>query len=177
MHVEEKKALSNARFLHAQECLESAGLLLENGNYKSAANRSYYAIFHAMRSVLAFDGIDMKHHSGIMSEFRRLYIKTGIFDTRLSAIISVLFNVRQDSDYDDFFVISKAEVQDQIDSAAFFLEAIKQYLNTKQDKSQKSRLVHSGSGFQSVKEPMLSSGESMGFLCKLDKIWEIAWKI
>ena len=79
MHLEEKKALSNARFLHAQECLASARLLVENGNYKSATNRSYYAIFHAMRSVLAFDGIDTKHHSGVISEFRKLYIKTGIF--------------------------------------------------------------------------------------------------
>ena len=84
-----------------------------------------------MRSVLAFDGIDMKHHSGIISEFRRLYIKTGIFETKLSAIISVLFNVRQDSDYDNFFVISKAEVLEQIDSAAFFLEEIKKYLDIK----------------------------------------------
>ena len=131
MHLEEKKALSNARFLHAQECLESAELLLENGNYKSVANRSYYAIFHAMRAVLAFDGIDMKHHSGIISEFRRLYIKTGVFDTKLSAIISVLFNVRQDSDYDDFFVISKVEVLEQIDSAAYFLAEIKKFLDTK----------------------------------------------
>lgn len=131
MHPEEKKGLSNARFLHAQECLESARLLYENGNYKSAANRSYYAIFHAMRAVLAFDGIDMKHHSGIISEFRKLYIKTGVFDTKLSAIISVLFNVRQDSDYDDFFVISKAEVLEQIESAEFFLSEIKKHLDTK----------------------------------------------
>lgn len=131
MHLEEKKALSNARFLHAQECVASARLLLGNGDYKSAANRSYYAIFHAMRAVLAFDGIDMKHHSGIISEFRKLYIKTGIFDTKLSAIISVLFNVRQDSDYDDFFVISKAEVLEQIESAEFFLSEIKKHLDTK----------------------------------------------
>lgn len=131
MHHEEKKSLSNVRFLHAKECLESANLLLENGNYKSAANRSYYAIFHAMRAVLAFDGIDMKHHSGIISEFRKLYIKTGVFDTKMSTIISVLFNVRQDSDYDDFFVISKAEVIEQINSAEYFLEQIEKYLVTK----------------------------------------------
>ena len=76
---------------------------MKQENYKSAANRSYYAVFHAMRAVLAFDEIDMKHHSGIISEFRRRYIKTGIFETRMSEIISVLFDVRTDSDYDDFF--------------------------------------------------------------------------
>ena len=33
-----------------------------------------------MRSVLALDGIDRKHHSGVISEFMRLSIKSGIFD-------------------------------------------------------------------------------------------------
>ena len=131
MRLEEKKGLSNARSIRAKECLEAAKLLLESGDYKSAANRSYYAVFHAMRSVLAFDEIDMKHHSGIMSEFRRLYIKTGILDKSLSPIISELFNIRQDSDYDDFFVISKAEVIEQIENAETFLTAIQQYLDTK----------------------------------------------
>ena len=74
MQYDEVKALSNVRFEHAKEYLTTAHNVLELGDYKSAANRSYYAIFHAMRAVLAFDGIGMRHHSGIISEFRRLYI-------------------------------------------------------------------------------------------------------
>lgn len=131
MLLDEKKGLSNARYLHAQECLAEAKALLSNERYKGAANRSYYAIFHAMRAVLAFDDIDMKHHSGIISEFRRLYIKTGIFEMELSTIISVLFNIHQDSDYDDFFVISKAEVIEQVANAERFLKCIKSYLDEK----------------------------------------------
>ena len=131
MNLEDKQALANARYLHAEECLQAAQLLLSNGNYKSAANRSYYAIFHAMRAVLAFDEIDKSKHSGIIAEFRRLYIKEGVFDTKLSHIISVLFDIRQNSDYDDFFVISKADVIEQIANADLFLTAIKQYLYTK----------------------------------------------
>ena len=128
MQYEEMKALSDVRFAHAEECLSAAKNLLVSENYKSAANRSYYAVFHAMRAVLAFDGIDMKHHSGLISEFRRLYIKTGIFETELSSIISALFDVRTDSDYDDFFVISKEEVAAQISGAEFFLSRICEYL-------------------------------------------------
>lgn len=82
MEHEEKRSLSKVRYDHALECLDAAKSLLESGNYKSAANRSYYAIFHAMRAVLAFDEVDMKHHSGIISEFRKRYIKTGVFETR-----------------------------------------------------------------------------------------------
>lgn len=131
MQYNEQKALSVARFEHAVECFDAAKALFEAKSYKSAANRSYYAIFHAMRSVLAFDDIDMKHHSGIISEFRRLYIKTEIFDSKLSQIISVLFNIRTDSDYDDFFCISKEEALEQIQNAEYFLNEIKHYLNTK----------------------------------------------
>ena len=130
MLLDEMRALSNARYEHALECLDSAKLLLNSENYKSAANRSYYAVFHAMRAVLAFDGIDMKHHSGIMSEFRRLYIKTGILDKSLSPTITALFNIRQESDYDDFFVISKAEVVEQIANAETFVNEVQKYLDT-----------------------------------------------
>lgn len=129
MQDNDKKALSAVRFEHAEECLEAAKNLLQSQNYKSSANRSYYAVFHAMRAVLALNMIDMKHHSGIISEFRKLYIKTGIFDIKLSQIISVLFDIRNDSDYDDFFIVSKEEVVEQIKNAEYFLSEIRKYLN------------------------------------------------
>mgnify|MGYP000728868957 FL=1 len=58
-------------------------------------------------------------------------IKTEIFETRMSEIISVLFDVRTDSDYDDFFVISKADTAAQIENAAYFVDRIELYLNTR----------------------------------------------
>ena len=131
MELEKLRALSNIRLEHADECISAAKSLLESENYKSAANRAYYTVFHAMRAVLAFDKIDMKHHSGIIAEFRRLYIKTGIFDAELSKIISVLSDSRNDSDYDDFFIVSKEEVAEQIKDAELFLEKIKEYVSTK----------------------------------------------
>jgi uncharacterized protein (UPF0332 family) len=127
---EEKRVLSGVRVEHAEECLSAAKVAVESGSYKSAANRSYYAVFHAMRAVLALNGIDMKHHSGIISEFRRLYIKTGVFDIDMSRIINELFDVRTMSDYDDFFVISKAEVEEQVKNAEVFLSAVKTYLGS-----------------------------------------------
>ena len=128
MRDEDKKALSQVRLAHAEECLSAAKNLRENGNYKSAANRAYYTVFHAMRAVLSLNEIDMKRHSGVISEFRRLYIKTGIFQSELSQMISSLFEIRSDSDYDDFFVISKNEVDEQIKNAELFLTSVRTYL-------------------------------------------------
>ena len=131
MRDEDVKILSAVRMEHAQECLVSAEQLLRSGDYKGAANRFYYAVFHAMRAVLAFDGIDMKRHSGIISEFRRLYIKTGIPPDELSVIISEAFDVRTDCDYDDFYVISKEEVTAQAEKAERFLSVIQEYLKSR----------------------------------------------
>ena len=130
MLPEQKIEISKARFDHAKECLQDAKLLLAGESYRSAANRAYYAVFHAMRAVLALDGVDMKHHSGIISEFRKRYIKTSIFDTSLSGIISELSSVREGSDYNDFFVVSKSETIGQMQAAEEFLAEIQSYLGT-----------------------------------------------
>lgn len=103
MSLENRQVISKVRFEKAEECLADAKLLLERESYKSAANRSYYAVFHAMRAVLAYDGYDSKKHSGIIAEFRRLYIKTGIFESGMSDTIRSLFDLRTDSDYNVFF--------------------------------------------------------------------------
>ena len=63
-----------------------------------------------MRAVLAYDGIDMQHHSGIISEFRKRYLKTEILDRELSKTISALFDIRTNCDYDDFFIVSRDEI-------------------------------------------------------------------
>lgn len=130
MSLENKQAISKVRFEKAEECLADAKLLLERESYKSAANRSYYAVFHAMRAVLAYDGYDSKKHSGIIAEFRRLYIKTGIFESSISDTIRSLFDLRTDSDYNDFFVASKADVAAQVKNAEHFVERVKKYLAT-----------------------------------------------
>ena len=102
---------------------------MDNGSYKSLANRSYYAIFHAMRSVLVLDGYDSKKHSGIISEFQRIYIKTEILDKEFSVVIKKLLQARTSSDYDDFFVISKEDTIAQYYDAEKFVAAVEAYLS------------------------------------------------
>lgn len=133
MEFPEKKALSAVRYDHAEECFEAAKNLVLSGQYKSAANRLYYAVFHAMRAVLAFDGIDMKHHSGIISEFRKRYIKTGVFSKSLSNTISIAFDMRTGSDYDDHYIIVKSEVDELLADAETFLKEIMEYIDSRNE--------------------------------------------
>lgn len=131
MLSEEIIALSKTRLAIAQERLDFAEKILELGDYKTVANRSYYAVFSAMRAVLALDGFDSKKHSGIISEFRKNYLKTGILDPSLSGIIDSLVEIRQGSDYDDFYIVSYEEVIEQLSGARLFVSEIKAYLGTR----------------------------------------------
>ncbi len=130
MSLENKKSLSELRLKKAEDALSDAKMLLNLDRYNLVANRSYYAIFYAMRAVLALDGIDRKHHSAVIAEFRRLYIKTGIFDQEMSDTIRDLFDLRTDTDYDDFYVASKEEVSEQVANADAFISRIRDYLSS-----------------------------------------------
>jgi len=124
--------MSNYRFEQAKQCLASAQVLVEVGDYKGAANRSYYCVFHAMRSVLALENIDFKSHSAVIAYFRKEYIKTQKFSVKMSDILGELFTIRNKSDYDDFYIISKDDVASQLESAEFFMNEIQQFLSIAQ---------------------------------------------
>ena len=130
MQYEDKIALSKARLDTAKDCLRDSEILLNSESYKSSANRAYYAVFHAMRAVLVFDEFDSKKHSGIISEFRKRYIKTGILQAEISKIIDIQFSIRTHSDYDDFFVISKSECANQLSEAKKMVSEVEKYLIT-----------------------------------------------
>lgn len=106
---ESRVDLCKYRLEKAYGCLGSAEILKNAEDYTSAVNRSYYAIFHAMRAVMALDGEDRKKHSGVVAYFQEHYIKTNVFEKEYSYIIKNAFLVRQESDYEDFYIISKEE--------------------------------------------------------------------
>lgn len=128
--MDEKRIdLCRYRLEKAEKCLRSASLLAQSGDYCGAANRSYYTIFHSIRGLLALEGVDFSKHSGVMAYFQRNYVKLGIFSKEYSKILTEAFQVRSDSDYDDYYMISKEEVEEQIQNAQFFLNGIMKYVN------------------------------------------------
>ena len=60
---------------------------------------------------------------------KKHYVKTGVFGKEYSKIITEAFQIRSDSDYDDYYIISKEEVEEQIQHATYFLNGIKKYVD------------------------------------------------
>ena len=120
--------LSKYRLQSAEENLVASKTLLNAEQYKSSVNRSYYALFHALRAVTALDGFDSSKHSGIIAFFNRTYVKEGIFDKSLSKYIDVSFRLREKADYQDFVVITKEQAEEQYNKAEQLIRAVKPYL-------------------------------------------------
>jgi uncharacterized protein (UPF0332 family) len=127
--------LAHYRIDKAKTCLQGAETEMAHGLFENAANRLYYCIFSAMRAVLALDQFDSKKHSGVIAAFRKSYIKTGIFPEAFSDTIKSAFEVRNESDYKDFFLISKADVATQVENAKTFLEAVEKYIGERTQKA------------------------------------------
>jgi uncharacterized protein (UPF0332 family) len=121
---EQAQSLSKYRLNKAKNLLTQSELLLTNHQYDGSINRSYYAIFNAVRAVLALVRVDSRSHQGVMSYFDRYFVKTGIFDKQFSKIVHSAFDTRQDNDYEDFYVPSEAEAQEQYDNATRFIGEI-----------------------------------------------------
>ena len=66
MDNENRESLALYRLEKAKETLKSSIILLDEvGDYTSANNRAYYAIFYAIRAVLALEEIDFKRHKDL----------------------------------------------------------------------------------------------------------------
>lgn len=125
------KELSQYRFSRACEDLNDAKLLLDAKSFKSSVNRSYYAIFHALRAVTALDGFDSSKHSGVIAYINRNYVKERIFDKSLSKMLDMAYRLREKADYKDFEIISKNMADEQFQKAEKIIEMIKPYLKEK----------------------------------------------
>ena len=128
-YSEQQKDYARYRLDRALEDLQSAQKLFTDGHFRAANNRAYYAIFHAIRAALALNRVDSSKHSGVIAEFRRLFIKEGLLPVEISQMIGSAFTIRNASDYDDMFIASKSETKEQIENANYVYGQIKKYID------------------------------------------------
>ncbi len=128
----DEKDLSKYRLERAREDLQTAKVNLDNGLYKGAVNRSYYAIFHAIRAVNTMDGFDASKHASVIAHFNQYHIHAGDFDKNTYKIIDSAYRIREKCDYSDFFIVSKEDAQEQYEKAMKFLMSVEKFLNGSQ---------------------------------------------
>jgi uncharacterized protein (UPF0332 family) len=116
-------------WLKAQRALESARLLLKDGDLDGAGNRCYYAMFDAARAALLTQnpGLDSqfaKTHSGLMSVFNQRLVKENKTSRDIGKLLKRAEELRVLADY-TLTELTHQDVAALIESAERFLEAMK----------------------------------------------------
>lgn len=124
-----QKDLVLYRIETAKEDLKSAKLLRDANIYKGANNRAYYAVFHAINAVHGLNGVAYKRHKDAVANFNKAYVKTEIFPREIGRKIAGVEEIRHASDYDDFYIATAEEVDEQIVVAEEFIQMIEEYCN------------------------------------------------
>jgi uncharacterized protein (UPF0332 family) len=102
--------------------------MLANDFYSSTINRSYYAIFYAANALLIAKDLFRKKHSGVLGEFRKQFIKTGIMDNRFSRIFGRAFEDRTESDYDLTSEATEVSARENLAGAIEFVDEVEKWL-------------------------------------------------
>lgn len=114
----------------AKELLDESKEMLERGSYKSANNRVFYAIEKSLKALLATEQIEVATHSGSLKQFNFVFIfkGDGTFTPEDYQKAAKAEQIRNISDYDDFYIASKDETKQQVTSAEYLVEKIDKYI-------------------------------------------------
>ena len=130
MDSETIEGFSKYRLNKAKETLETARMIFNEGkDFTSANNRAYYAIFYAIRAVLAIEEVDFKRHKDVLAYFNKEYVNKEKFPKKIGRKISQAQRVREDSDYDDDYEPSLEKTEQQINTAQELIELVETYIN------------------------------------------------
>jgi uncharacterized protein (UPF0332 family) len=88
----------------AERALDSAWLLLGDGDIEGACNRAYYAMFDAAHAALMLSGAvagpaETRTHSGLIGAFGKHLVKSGRLPADLGRVLNQVERMRLLADY------------------------------------------------------------------------------
>lgn len=89
-----------------------------------AANRYYYACFHAVQALFIAKGVNAHTHAGINTQFSLHFVKTGVVDISYGSFLARMFQLRQKADYNCAYEVSESEVQEIVELTHNFVKTI-----------------------------------------------------
>ncbi|MCS7151005.1 MAG: HEPN domain-containing protein [Endomicrobia bacterium] len=114
----------------AENNIKISEKLLKDGYLDVAISRLYYSMFYIAEALLLSKQLSFSSHKGVIVNFAKEFVKTGIFDEKFHNVLKNAFEDRQDADY-EFVEFTIDEIKDYIKSAKEFLKSAKEYLKIK----------------------------------------------
>lgn len=128
---EERKTLVALELKKARETFEEIEILAAANRWSGAANRLYYAVYHAVNALLINDSHQVNTHNGSHAMFSLHYIKTDKLPVEFGRLYNQLQTMREESDYNCVYEVEPEELQGRIEPARQLIEAIEKLIREK----------------------------------------------
>ena len=124
----ERSIIVSREIEKAERTFDDVLFCARENKWEAAANRLYYALFHAMSALLVSDGHRVKSHRGVLAMFGEHYVRTELFSKKDGALLSDLVIMRDNADYNCFFEADEEKLKPYLDPTRLLIEKIKQYI-------------------------------------------------
>lgn len=125
---EERQVMVEVEIERAEKILSQVETLRANALWDTLANRLYYALYHAVISLLIKNRIQVGTHKGAVVMFSREFVKTGIFSTEEGRVFSSLEQLRESGDYNCLIETTETEIVPYIPKVTALIKKIKTLL-------------------------------------------------
>lgn len=122
----ERSTLVNLYMDRAWATYRDAKLAADACSWGMAANRLYYALFHATTALFVHDGIEVGSHRGVKAKLGQYYILTGKIAVEHSQFLARMETLRDKADYNIMFVAKESDVIPNISLAEAFIKMIEE---------------------------------------------------
>jgi uncharacterized protein (UPF0332 family) len=129
--AEDRGVVIRLRLKNADEAHADAVALLDRGSLRGAANRAYYAVFHAISALALAEEKVFCKHQGVISFFHSECVRTGRFDKRFGRIVQQAFEDRAEADYEDDVSLDGTVLRVRIDEVRELIDIVKRLLDTR----------------------------------------------
>ncbi len=97
-------------------------------SWNGVINRLYYAAFYAVSALLLNQGFQVKTHAGQKSKLNELFLANELITRESGNAYNVLFNFRNDGDYEDFAIYAKEDAEPLIARTENLIDEIKKLI-------------------------------------------------
>ncbi|MBP3213272.1 MAG: HEPN domain-containing protein [Bacteroidaceae bacterium] len=125
---EDRKVIVALELDKVEKTLTQLDVQLREQLWEMAANRLYYALFHAVSAMLIHDHHEVGTHRGAVNMFSLYYVKEGIFTKEEGRLYSRLQRLREDGDYNCSIEVEQDEVEEKIEPTRQLIDKIKRYI-------------------------------------------------
>ena len=132
MDEQNRKILVDLQMERAHRFLRQADEMYSLQHWDMAANRYYYACYHAVQGLFISKGLPAaKKHAGAVSQFSLHFVKTGIVEPIYGSFLARMMQLRQKADYNCAYDISQMDLDEYITLSKDFINKMDELVYSK----------------------------------------------